>query len=81
MFCFVPELNLSYCRDCLCLLARTQLVFLKYVPCNFSKFYFPGTGDVDSSILNKGNNDDFLGSSAGKKIVFVSCGVYLFVFF
>lgn len=33
---------------------------------------------MNSSILNKGNNDDFLGSSAGKNIV--SCGVYLFVF-
>ena len=30
---------------------------------------------MDSSILNKGNNDDFLGSSGGKNIVFVSCGV------
>ena len=27
---------------------------------------------MNSSILNKGNNDDFLGSSAGKDIVFVS---------
>ena len=35
---------------------------------------------MNSSILNKGNNDDFLGSSAGKNIVFVSYGVYLFVF-
>lgn len=38
-------------------------------------------GDVDSLILNKGNNDDFFGLSVGKKIVFVFCGVYLFVFF
>ena len=36
---------------------------------------------MDSSILNKGNNDDFLGSSAGKNIVFVSCGVLIFVRF
>ena len=35
---------------------------------------------MNSSILNKGNNDDFLGSRAGKNIVSVSCGVYLFVF-
>lgn len=49
--------------------------------CNFLKFYFLGIGDVDSLILNKGNNDDFFGLSVGKKIVFVFCGVYLFVFF
>lgn len=34
--------------------------------CNFSKFYFQGTGDVDGSILNKGHNDEFHGSSGGK---------------
>ena len=30
---------------------------------------------MDSSILNKGNNGDFLGSSGGKNIVFVFCDV------
>lgn len=60
---------------CLCL----QDSSYKLSNFTFSKFlYFQGTGDANSSILNKGHNDDFLGSSSGKNIiVFISCGVFV----